>query len=276
MPDTRNNAPMCGGSRDSVYIDTHRILDSCRDKDCFEDVPVYLCDIGNELLERSGSIRTKHAKIICANIHVDSIPFNRGFYQINITMYVKIVAEVCACLGRPQEVEGVAIVEKKVILYGSEGNVNIFKSEPAQNFCTCSTSELPKTNLPTAVFEVADPIVLNTRIMDTCDCRCHPIAIEDLPDAVCGCFGGRLCACVPNKIMTVSLGFFSVVRIERPAQYLVHGVEYTVPEKECMTPSTDDPCKMFKHMAFPVSEFYPPSLGDMRPGESDGGCSCKR
>ncbi len=278
MPDTRNTSSCHGGSRDSVYIDTNRILDSCRDKDCFEDVPVYLSDMGNELLERSGSIRTKNAKVICANIHVDSIPFNRGFYQISITMYVKITAEVCACLGRPQEIEGVAIVEKKVILYGSEGNINIFKSEPIQNFCTCSGSELPKTNLPTAVFEVADPIVLNTQMIEACHCHSHPrIAIEDLPDAVCACFGGRLCPDVPTKIMTVSLGFFSVVRIERPAQYLVHGVEYTVPEKECTSPSTDDPCKVFKHMAFPVNEFYPPAMGDMHTSDSDSGsCGCKR
>ncbi len=278
MPDTRNSSP-CGGSRDSVYIDTHRILDSCRDKDCFEDVPVYLSDVGAELIQRCGSVRTKHAKILCANIHVDSIPFNRGFYQISITMYVKITAEVCACLGRPQEIEGVAIAEKKVILYGSEGNVNIFKSEPHSDFCTCSGSEFPATNLPTAVFEVAEPIVLNTRILDLCDCRCKPqISIEDLPDPVCSLFGGRLCPELPQKLLTVSLGFFSVVRMERPAQYLVHGTEYTVPEKECLTPSADDPCKMFRHMAFPVNEFYPPAMGDMHASDTDisGSCGCKR
>ncbi len=279
MPDTRNCPPMGGASRDSVYIDTNRVLDSCRDKDCFEDVPVYLSDVGNELIERSGSVRTKHARIICANIHVDSIPFNRGFYQISITMYVKITAEVCACLGRPQEIEGVAVVEKKVILYGSEGNVSIFKSEPHSNFCTCSGSEFPKTNLPTAVFEVADPIVLNTKILDMCNLRQHPVlAIEDLPDPVCSCLGGRLCPDMPQKALTVSLGFFSVVRMERPAQYLVHGTEYTVPEKECSAPSTDDPCKMFKHMAFPVNEFYPPAMGSLSPSDHDrdGGCGCKR
>lgn len=279
MPDTRNNTPLCGGSRDSVYIDTHRILDSCRDKDCFEDVPVYLSDVGNELIERSGSVRTKYAKVICANINIDSIPFNRGFYQISITMYVKIIAEVCACLGRPQEIEGIAVIEKKVILYGSEGNVNIFKSTSHQNFCNCADSDFPKSNLPTAVFEVADPIVLNTKIMEVCECRGYSrFSTEDLPDHVCSCIGGRLCPTQPEKLLTVSLGFFSVVRIERPAQYLVHGTEYTVPEKECVSPSTDDPCKMFKHMAFPVNEFYPPSLGDVRGSEPDNGngCGCKR
>jgi hypothetical protein len=71
-----------------------------------------------------------------------------------------------------------------------------------------------------------------------------------------------------------------VVRIERPGQYLVNGTEYTVPEKECVSPNTDDPCSMFKHMAFPVDEFYPPSLADVRSEQCDnnstsGPCGCK-
>ena len=275
MSDTRNTSPYCGGGRESVYIDTNRILDSCRDKDCFEDVSVYLSDCGSELLERASSVRTKCAKILCANIHVDNVPFNRGFYQIGITMYIKITVELCACLGRAQELDGIAIVEKKVILYGGEGNINIFRSEiGAQNFCGCNHAENPGTNLPTAVFEVVDPIVLNTRIVEACELRRHPccLNIEDLPETVCRCLDGRPAAETRNKILTVSLGFFSVVRIERPAQYLVHGTEYTVPEKECISPSTDDPCKMFKHMAFPVNEFYPPSLCDIK---ADGDCGCK-
>lgn len=277
MSDMRNTSQMCGNS--SVYIDTHRILDSCRDKDCFEDVPVYLSDACHDILERSGSVRTKCAKIICANIHVDPIPFNRGFYQIGITMYIKITAEVCACIGRPQEIEGVAVVEKKVILYGGEGNVNIFKSELGeQNFCSCGTTEIPGSNLPRAVLEVVDPIVLGTRIAEACDCRRPCVCAEDLPDIVCGCLGGRVCCQPTTKVLTVSLGFFSVVRIERPAQYLVHGTEYTVPEKECVSPSTDDPCKMFKHMAFPVNEFYPPSLCDIKGQDRDreGPCGCNK
>ena len=54
MPDNRNSSP-CFGGRDTVYIDTNRILDSCRDKDCFEDVPVYLTDVGNETVDRSSN-----------------------------------------------------------------------------------------------------------------------------------------------------------------------------------------------------------------------------
>ena len=39
VADCRNSG---GGSKDMVCLDTYRVLDSCRDKDCFEDVRVYL------------------------------------------------------------------------------------------------------------------------------------------------------------------------------------------------------------------------------------------
>ena len=67
----------------------------------------------------------------------------------------------------------------------------------------------------------------------------------------------------------VSLGFFSIVRIERPAQYLVNVAEYCIPDKECVQTEDDDPCSLFRGMAFPVNEFYPPSLAG-----TDGGCGC--
>jgi len=42
-----------GNSRETVCIDTNRVLDSCRDRDCFERVRVYLSCYGNEVLEHT-------------------------------------------------------------------------------------------------------------------------------------------------------------------------------------------------------------------------------
>ena len=39
-----------------VCIETNRILDSCRDRDCFEDVKVLLTDFGNDIIERTTNI----------------------------------------------------------------------------------------------------------------------------------------------------------------------------------------------------------------------------
>ena len=60
------------------------------------------------------------------------------------------------------------------------------------------------------------------------------------------------------KRLFVTLGFFSVIRIERPGQYLINATEYSVPEKECVSGDEEDPCAVFEKMAFPVNEFSPP------------------
>ena len=39
--------------KETIAIETNRILDSCRDRDCFEDVKVILTDFGNEIIERT-------------------------------------------------------------------------------------------------------------------------------------------------------------------------------------------------------------------------------
>lgn len=257
---------MNGGAREMVCIETNRILDSCRDRDCFENVRVKLTDFGRDILDRSGNIRVKEACIAWTFITIDPVQFNRGFYQVLIRFYVKLVFEACVGTGRAQEFEGVAVVEKKVILYGSESNVSIFKSSADTNdYCAVPEPCCPTRNVPTAVVEVVDPIVLNTRIVEdggNCGCcACNCCCACDIPECVQNRFGGSIVDDNDgDKYLVVSLGFFSVVRIVRPGQYLVQATEYCVPDKECVIAEEDDPCSLFRSMAFPTSEFCPPSF----------------
>lgn len=274
MADNKN---LCGSllnsntcNLDSIAIDANRILDSCRDKDCFQDVRVFLTDFGQEIIERTNNIKIKSAKVKWTSIQVESIQFNRGFYQVLVRFFVKIVIDACICPGKTQEIEGIAVCEKRVVLYGSEGNVNIFKSGPITNdFCLNPCNETFTNNLPTAVVEVIDPIILGTKIINTCDnCYCCCF-VEEVPDIVCGCINGNLidtyndCDC---KKLFISLGFFSVIRIERPGQYLVRATEYAVPDKECIETDDEDACSIFKKMAFPANEFITPSFKQVNPG----------
>lgn len=275
-------------ARDMVCIDTYRVLDSCRDKDCFENVPVFLTGCGQELVERGAAVRAKSARIVWAYIDIDPVPFNRGFYQLSIKMYVRIICEVCVCPGNIEEIEGIAAVEKKVILFGSEGNVSVFKSETGcSGFCPPNdrTSCKKSSNLPIAVVETVDPIILASKVVSpeeskcccTCSCCC---SCCDIPDGVaCTVNSGQLTDTDGDRLV-VTLGIFSVVRIERPAQYLVNAVEYCVPEKECIEAKDNDPCKVFRAMAFPINEFCPPSVGtlancrdDRTPPPPKCGCS---
>jgi len=260
-----NQVSGISGIRETVCIDTYRVLDSCRDKDCFENVRVFLTSFGQEIIERTSNIRTKLAKVIWSYIDIETVPFNRGFYQLNIRIYVKLIFEACVCPGNVQEFEGIAVIEKKVILFGSEGNVSIFKSEPGcSGFCPNTSnfhSGNNSSNLPIAVIETVDPIVLNAKILDprcACECLCC-CGLDEIPDNVCCFLNGDLFDDEDCNKLVVSLGFFSVIRIERPAQYLINAIEYSVPDKECAPIQDDDPFSLFKTMAFPTSEFSPPS-----------------
>lgn len=278
MNDNRNTAPSLGCGKDTVYIDTDRILDSCRDKDCYEDVPVYLLDPSCDLLEQGTNVRIKSAKVSAASITVDPVAFNRGFYQVSIRLFISLKCEVCTQLGRSQDVDGICFVDKRVILYGSEGNVSVFKSRSdSHDFCSAQNIEPAAKNVPTVVLETVDPVVLGTKIKGA-DC----CSLLEFPPEISGMGGDRLLSGRNGRLLTVTLGIFSVIRIERPTQLIVSGTEYTVPEKECLSPSTDDPCSMFSHMAFPVGQFGTPSLSDLRAsGDGSpfgafhgGGCGC--
>lgn len=274
MTEIRNSGGNC---RDMVCIDTYRVLDSCRDKDCFEDVRVFLTERGQEIIERTGAVRAKSAEVVFANIDIDNVPFNKGFYQLYLRIYTKILLEACLGPGNLQEFEGIAAVDKKVILYGGEGNVSIFKngmSDKGGGFCgICGADK--GSSLPIAVLETVDPIVLGTKIAEPgrpCRCTCCS-AVDEIPDNVFARVNGGLVDCPGAYKLLVSLGLFSVVRIERPAQYLVNAVEYCVPEKECVMPPVDDPCSLFKQMTFPTAEFCPPPFS---PGKYPSGCGCQK
>ena len=51
MAENRGICGQAGGQgRETVCIDTYRVLDSSRDRDCYEDVRVYLTPFGQEIV----------------------------------------------------------------------------------------------------------------------------------------------------------------------------------------------------------------------------------
>ena len=258
MPDNRNqifsnNYP----HRENVCVDSYRILDSCKDKDCFEDTKILLTDPSREILEKSGSIRVSETKVIWVDVGTEPVKFNRGFYQVSIRFYTKIICDACVGAGKTQQIEGIAINEKKVVLYGGESNVSIFRCSDngGDSFCKGSCESVTKSS-PSIVIEAVDPIALSVKVTDECHSYCCGCA-EELPREVLDTFNGSFCDCHMHggRNLLVSLGFFSIVRIERPAQFIMSASEYSVPDKVCAKPEEDDPCKIFAKMSFPVNEF---------------------
>lgn len=279
MQDNRNANTSCGSAQDTrgaVCIDTKRVLDSCRDRDCFEDTRVYLDAEGEAVIVASNSVRIKKTKLISAYVGVDNIPFNCGFYRITVRYYVKVEGEGCVGVGRSQNFTGIAALEKDVVLYGGEGNLRSFSSGGSSSFCGMGDPALVSDDSPVAVVEAVEPIVLGQKVVE-CQCGCNECGCE-IPACVCECAGCNVCTHTQGPRLLVSFGVFSVIRIMRPAQILVQASDYSVPDKECIPATNDEnPCALFNTIAFPVSEFKtgaaPVNENVQRNG---GGCGCNR
>ena len=279
MQENRNTS-FCQGNSSAtsgtVCIDTMRVLDSCRDRDCFEDVRVYLGACGEQILSNSTNVRTRNANLLWAYVGVDEVPFNCGFYRVSVRYYIEIEFESCVN-GKSHFFKGLVALEKEVVLYGGEGRAYSFTSSPENTYCSINNYNNSSSNDPTGIVETVEPIVLGTKVTDcTCPCSCVCNEFLDIPDGVKRMFGEEPILNSDGPKIYISLGIFSVVRLVRPAQLLVNATDYTVPDKEC-TPatSTDNPCSLFRSIAFPISQFKGGECAPQRIEKGSGGCGCK-
>ena len=251
------------GFKEAVCIDAGRVYDSCSDKDCLEDLRVYFTAADQAKIDRALTVKAKSVEVLNVSLEVEPIPFNRGFYSVDMTFYFLInLSAYYTPVSTADNICGVAFFSKKVILYGSEGNVKVFNSE------TCGSAG-KTTDTPRAVVQVVSPIVLNSRVMDNNCCDCCECCELTLPACVSSLFEGDFVTSCNRKVL-VTLGLFTIVQLERRVQMLIPAYDFCIPGKECVT-TTDDPCEVFKHIKFPTSEFFPPHLENNCPGT----CSCE-
>lgn len=277
MSENRNaSSSFCQDGRGTVCIDTQRVLDSCRDRDCFEDVRVYLSSFGEETVNSATSVRARSSKTFWTFVGVDEVPFNCGFFRVTVRYYITTEFEACLGIGRSQSFKGLSVLEKDVILYGGEGSTTSFYSSPENNFCSIGNLNNVGTNAPRAIVETVEPVILGTKTKD-CSCPCQSSEYIDLPDCVRDCLDGEINVTSNNTRLYISLGVFSVIRIVRPAQLLVQASDYSVPDKECVDATNDDnPCSLFKTMSFPINRFKGVACHNQQEGgRGSKGCGCK-
>ena len=94
----------------------------------------------------------------------------------------------------------------------------------------------------------------------------------NIPDCVCRVFEDRFVNCRnEQKKVYISLGLFTIIRLERNVQLLIPAYDFCIPEKECVASSPDDPCEIFANINFPVDEFFPP-VEDCLSGDAPDCC----
>ena len=117
------------------------------------------------------------------------------------------------------------------------------------------------------IVEVLDPMVLSSRVKDTCECSGSNLV--QIPGFVREMFDEELVLSGDQRRLFVTLGQFSIVRLERDAQLIVPVLDYSIPTKECCDSvgcCAEDPCEMFSRIPFPTAQFAPNGC--------DNGCKC--
>ena len=196
-------------------------------------------------IESAFSVRPNTATLLYADVNVDDISFNRGYYTVDVTYFYEVTGTT---FPGENQVRGLCVFNKRVMLFGSEGSAKIFASDG---------SSADSAAQPVAVVECVDPIALNMKLVDACPTGL--IAdIRDVPENILTYFGEDLVLTDGVRLLLTTLGQFSIIRLERDSQLVVPVYDYCLPDKECVSGSEEDPCTMFSHIRFPVEEFFPP------------------
>ncbi len=258
--------------KEAVCVNASRVYDACRDRECLEGLQVFFVEHDQELIDNAIAVKLKSAEVINVFIDTEPVPFNRGYYCVDLTIYfcVRLDATVSP-IGSPCEVCGLCVYTKKAILFGSEGSVKVFSSD-----FVCNDDDIqnqPGGNLPKVTCQIAEPICLGANLATVCDkcCSCC------VPRAVARRFSGNFEHSGGNRVVEVTLGIFMIIQLERQVQMLVPVYDFCMPEKICVEEGNDDPCDLFGKICFPTDAFFPPNAAEVgSSGVSTCGCSAPK
>ena len=203
-----------------------------------------MCVTSQAYIDCAFSVRPGAATLLYADVQVDEISFNRGYYTVDVTYFYDVTGTT---FPGENTVRGLAVFNKRVMLFGSEGSAKVYASDGSYS---------DGNSRPVAVAECVDPIVLNMKLLDAGPApRPEP---RQIPKNILDHFGEDLVLSDSGRVLTCTLGQFSILRLERDSQLVLPVYDYCLPDKECEPGVQDDPCTMFSRISFPVDEFFPP------------------
>lgn len=255
MPENTNEAFERGAASQPVCIHTNQITDSCLDKDCIEDLRVFLTTQSQAALDGATTAKIRCAELLYTSVDVQPLPYKAGHYSVDLIFYYRIIGDAILGGTRPTTICGLAVFSKRVVLYGGCQKAKIFRSGnalPAGDELLCPVC-------PEAVVEVLDPMVLSAKVREVCECHRKETDLQEIPANIIESFGEQLVLSSESKRLYVTIGQFSTVRLERDAQLSISVCEYCIPKRECCDEECceEDPCELFSRIDFPVRAFFP-------------------
>ena len=118
-------------------------------------------------------------------------------------------------------------------------------------------------------------MVLAMKLVDA-DCGSTDAEIHDVPACILEKLGEEIVFSRSKRMLLVTLGQFSLIRLERDTQLLVPTYCYCFPDKECVgSCPEEDPCTLFSRIPFPMDEFFPPDAGSAGGPSASCDCGCE-
>ncbi len=141
--------------QEALSIHTRKITDSCRDKDCIEDLRVYLTAGSQATLDMAAGAKVRCAELLYTYIDVEPVAFDRNHYCIDATFYYRILADATVGKSRPAALYGLAVFSKRAVLCGEDSKARVFTSDT--RIGGPDGLSLGSFNRPTAVVDVTAP-----------------------------------------------------------------------------------------------------------------------
>ena len=103
MPENLMPGPVCDLSsvRESVCVHTRKIFDSCRDKDCIEDLRFYPKLQCVDVINRALSVKGGSATLLYVYVDVEPVSFNRGFYSVDMRFFYSVKLQAYTSCPNP-------------------------------------------------------------------------------------------------------------------------------------------------------------------------------
>ena len=136
----------------AMSIHTRKITDACRDKDCIEDLRVYLTTGSQAQLDCAANARVRSAELLYTYIDVEPVAFDGHHYCIDVTFFYRILADAVLGTARPATLYGLAVFTKRAVLCGEDSRAHIYRSDTRMG--ELDGRSILSANRPTAVVEV--------------------------------------------------------------------------------------------------------------------------
>lgn len=255
MPDKNQERSSAAELRQSTCVHTQKILDSCINKDCVENLRVYLTPEAQTALNTATNVKARCCELLYAYIDVQPIPYNRGHHTVDVTFYYQILGDISTLGARPTSLNGLAVFSKRVVLRGGMSEAKIFTS----NSLPVSADPMSGCAQPSAVVEVVDPMILSATVLEGANVSNPDPVLTEVPTPIMEYFGGAVAAQEEVKKLYVTIGQFSTIRLERDSQLRIFDCVNSIPNKECCDDPgcAEAPCELFSRIAFPTQAFFP-------------------